>query len=242
MVSAASRIVRAISFGVFCRLAPSTREIMRSKKVLPASAVISTTIRSERTVVPPVTAERSPPDSRMTGADSPVMADSSTEATPSMISPSEGMWSPASQTTRSPLCNDAAGTNSSEPSARRRRAMVSERILRRADACALPRPSAIASAKLAKSTVRISQMVIDQLNLPGWAIASMSVTIEPMSTTNITGFFTWTRGSNLVTEPTSASFRIAGSKRPLASATPWGTSRGAFGVTLTMVIRRTFRG
>jgi hypothetical protein len=33
---------------------------------------------------------RSPPDSRMTGADSPVMADSSTEATPSTISPSPG--------------------------------------------------------------------------------------------------------------------------------------------------------
>ncbi len=91
MVSAARRMVRAISFGVFCRLAPSTRAIMRSMKVCPASAVICTTMRSESTVVPPVTAERSPPDSRMTGADSPVMADSSTEATPSMISPSEGM-------------------------------------------------------------------------------------------------------------------------------------------------------
>ena len=34
-----------------------------------------TTIRSESTRVPPVTADRSPPDSRMTGADSPVMAD-----------------------------------------------------------------------------------------------------------------------------------------------------------------------
>jgi len=45
---------------------------------------------SESTLVPPVTAERSPPDSRMTGADSPVIADSSTEATPSVISPSEG--------------------------------------------------------------------------------------------------------------------------------------------------------
>ena len=52
--------------------------------------------------MPPVTAERSPPDSRMTGADSPVMADSSTEAMPSMISPSEGMRSPASHTTGRP--------------------------------------------------------------------------------------------------------------------------------------------
>ncbi len=52
--------------------------------------------------VPPVTAERSPPDSRMTGADSPVMAASSTEATPSMTSPSPGMISPASTSTTSP--------------------------------------------------------------------------------------------------------------------------------------------
>ena len=35
--------------------------------------------------MPPVTAERSPPASRMTGADSPVIADSSTEPMPSMI-------------------------------------------------------------------------------------------------------------------------------------------------------------
>ena len=45
--------------------------------------------------MPPVTAERSPPDSRMTGADSPVIALSSTEATPSMMSPSAGITSPA---------------------------------------------------------------------------------------------------------------------------------------------------
>ncbi len=33
MVSTASRMVRAISLGVFCRLAPSTRVIIRSRKV-----------------------------------------------------------------------------------------------------------------------------------------------------------------------------------------------------------------
>ncbi len=54
-----------------------------------------TLIWSESTRVPPVTAERSPPASRMTGADSPVIADSSTDATPSTISPSLGMNSPA---------------------------------------------------------------------------------------------------------------------------------------------------
>ena len=153
IVRPASRMVRAISFGVFWRLAPSTRAIIRSRKVWPGSAVIRTTIRSDSTLVPPVTAERSPPDSRMTGADSPVMADSSTEAMPSMISPSEGIRSPASQTTRSPLARVGRGTSSSVPSGSRRRASVSERIRRSVSAWALPRPSAIASAKLAKTTV-----------------------------------------------------------------------------------------
>ena len=94
IVRPASRIDSAISFGVFWRLAPSTRAIIRSRNVSPGLAVMRTTIRSDSTRVPPVTAERSPPDSRITGADSPVMADSSTEAMPSMTSPSEGITSP----------------------------------------------------------------------------------------------------------------------------------------------------
>ena len=102
IVSVDSRMVSAISFGVFCRSAPSTSAIMRSTKDSPGAAVICTTIRSDSTVVPPVTDERSPPDSRITGADSPVMADSSTVAMPSTMSPSPGMTWPASTTTRSP--------------------------------------------------------------------------------------------------------------------------------------------
>ena len=83
--------------------------------------------------MPPVTAERSPPDSRITGADSPVIADSSTEPTPSMISPSAGMTSPASTTTTSPRWSSGAGTSSSaplvEPAARgRRRARRAQRV------------------------------------------------------------------------------------------------------------------
>ena len=101
-VNAASTSDRAISLGVRCRMAPSTRAIMRSRNELPGLAVISTTIRSDSTRVPPVTPERSPPASRMTGADSPVMADSSMEAIPSMISPSPGITSPATISTRSP--------------------------------------------------------------------------------------------------------------------------------------------
>ena len=90
IVSPESRIVSAISFGVFCRDAPSTSAIIRSRNVSPGFAVILMTIQSESTFVPPVTAERSPPDSRITGADSPVIADSSTDATPSTTSPSPG--------------------------------------------------------------------------------------------------------------------------------------------------------
>ena len=81
---------------------------MRSMKVLPGSAVMRITSQSLTTMVPPVTAERSPPASRMTGADSPVMADSLTEATPSMISPSDGIRSLVSTSTILPARRSAA--------------------------------------------------------------------------------------------------------------------------------------
>ena len=103
--------------------------------------------------MPPVTALRSPPDSRMTGADSPVIADSSTDAMPSTTVPSPGMTSPASTTTRSPRCSSAAARVL--PSSMR--AIVSVRIARSASACARPRPSASASARFAKTTVSHSQ-------------------------------------------------------------------------------------
>src|SRR5881392_2999028 len=121
----ASRILSAISLGVFCRTAPSTSAIMRSRKVEPCAAVIRTVSESEVTRVPPVTAERSPPLSRITGADSPVIADSSTEATPSMTSPSLGIRSFASTSTRSPGLSAVASTSSKlrELAARRRFAL-----------------------------------------------------------------------------------------------------------------------
>ena len=83
---------------------------MRSTKVSPGLLVMRTTTRSESTRVPPVTALRSPPDSRMTGADSPVIADSSTEAMPQTMSPSPGMSSPATITTTSPSVRSADET------------------------------------------------------------------------------------------------------------------------------------
>lgn len=201
----------AISFGVFCLAAPSTRLIIRSMKVSPGFVVILTTMRSESTLVPPVTADRSPPDSRMTGADSPVIADSSTEATPSTTSPSPGMTSPASQTTRSPTVRPVPGTV--VPSARR--ATVSVLALRRVSAWALPRPSATASARLAKSTVSQSQALIVQPNQsPGSVTEKAVVSTEPTSTTNMTGDFAITRGSSLRNASGSDLTSCFGSKRP----------------------------
>ena len=55
----------------------------------------------------------------------------------------------------------APGTSSTPPLGSRRWATVVVRVARSALACALPRPSAMASAKLAKSTVSQSQKAID---------------------------------------------------------------------------------
>ena len=60
--------------------------------------------------MPPVTALLSPPASRITGADSPVMALSSTEAAPSITSPSAGICWPTLTITRSPFLSEAEDT------------------------------------------------------------------------------------------------------------------------------------
>ena len=91
------------------------------------------------------------------------MALSLTEATPSMTSPSPGISSPASTITMSPTLRSVAGIAlTSRPSgvdqlAGRQAAIL---VRRRLSACALPRPSATASAKVANSTVNQSQTAI----------------------------------------------------------------------------------
>ena len=80
----------------------------------------------------------------------------------------------------------------------------------------------MASAKLAKITVRKSQTVMDQVKIDGWAIASTKVTTVPTSTTNMTGLRICTAGFSLRNESTRAWRRIGPSKRLRASATPWG--------------------
>ena len=219
-VKPTSRMLSAISFGVFCRSAPSTSAIIRSRKLLPGSAVILTTSQSETSRVPPVTAERSPPDSRITGANSPVMALSSTEATPATISPSAGMMSPASTKTMSPRrsCEDdtvsKASCGASAPGSFLQ--AVSALVARRLAACALPRPSATASAKFAKSTVSQSQTVICRIR-PGRAepepnaVATRIMVVSSATTavTKITGFRTRARGSSLRKAVARASVKSA---------------------------------
>ncbi len=84
--------------------------------------------------------------------------------------------------------------------------MVSLRILRSVSAWARPRPSAIASAKLAKRTVNQSQSDTEPVNQSGgcsgaWTKRSRStskvVSALPTSTTNMTGFLATMRGDSL---------------------------------------------
>src|SRR5580698_6688598 len=191
---------------------------MRSRKVEPCAAVIFTLIQSEMTVVPPVTAERSPPDSRMTGADSPVIAASLTEATPSITSPSEGMLSPASTSTISPtlrLVPDTRRKVLSEPVSSL--AWLSVRVFFSDSACALPRPSATASAKLANSTVNHSHRMIWKVKprlAPPVTRSRRKITVvsaATTSTTNITGFLIISRGSSLAKAEPIAGKTIFGS-------------------------------
>ena len=192
---------------------------MRSRKVEPCVAVMRTLIQSDSTRVPPVTAERSPPLSRITGADSPVIADSSTEAMPSITSPSLGIRSPASTRTISPCFSSGAGTDCQFTAfcAASRLAPVSVRARRNVAACALPRPSATASAKLANSTVTHSQRTICKSNPTCAAPVARSrsritvVSAATTSTTNITGFLISTRGLSFTKDCPIAGRRIAGS-------------------------------
>ncbi len=138
MVRLARRMTRAISPGVFCLVAFSTMAIILSMKLSPGSLVILTTMRSEMTLVPPVTPLRSPPDSRITGADSPVMADSSTLAIPSITSPSPGMIEPVSQITTSPERRSADLTSLRFPFLSRLVASTVLRIFRKESAFAFP--------------------------------------------------------------------------------------------------------
>ncbi len=137
--------------------------IILSKKLSPAPTKILIFKKSVKTVVPPVTEEKSPPASRITGALSPVIADSSTLAVPSIISPSLGISSPALTKTISPIFNSLELSISSLPSLFMRLALESFLLCLKVAAWALPLPSAILSAKFAKSKVINKIKVIKML-------------------------------------------------------------------------------
>ena len=201
IVRPTSRIVNATSLGVFCRSAPSTSAIMRSRKPLPGSTVTLTRISSEMTRVPAVTADRSPPASRITGALSPVIAASLTEATPDTTSPSDGIRSFVSTSTISPTLSSLAGTLSkARPSPFSRLAVSSAFVARRLAAWALPRPSASASANVPNSTVSHSQTASCALKAMLRSSCPMmsSIVINAATTavTNMTGLRTSSRGSS----------------------------------------------
>src|SRR6202041_3911997 len=91
--------------------------------------------------------------------------------------------------TTSPERNFELGMVSVLPFGSKRFASVSLRALRSVSACALPRPSAMASAKFANSTVNHSHKVICRLNLksvPPLNSSPVVITL-PISTTNMTG-------------------------------------------------------
>ena len=239
IVRPAMRMLSAISFGVFWRSAPSTSAIILSRKVSPGLDVIRILIRSERTRVPPVTALRSPPDSRMTGALSPVITDSSTVATPSMTSPSPGIVSPAMQTTTSPARSFDDDTCSSRPPSTTRFAIVSLLVLRSVSACAFPRASAIASAKVANSTVNqshtsiCSSKPIAPVPVTTSRTRKRSTSAAPISTTKMTGFFISVTGFSFNTESFNARRRISGSNSGRARTSFFGIRVSSTGTGVT---------
>ena len=165
-VRPASRMSSAISFGVFWRLAPSTIAIMRSRKVSPGLAVISHD--------DPVGEHARAAGHR--GAVAAALADhgrgftgdraSSTDATPSI---DLAIGRESTRPPRPARGRRAAAAMAGTLSIGRSRSAdsvaaawrgVRLRCARSVSACALPRPSAMASAKLANSTVNHSQSAI----------------------------------------------------------------------------------
>ena len=161
IVRPAIRMFSAISFGVFWRSAPSTSAIMRSRNVSPGFDVILILMWSESTRVPPVTALRSPPDSRMTGALSPVITDfvDRRDAFDDLAVAGNDLAGARRRRRRRRAASTTRPARCRRPSTRRL-AIVSVFVLRSDSACALPRASAIASAKVANSTVNQSQRSI----------------------------------------------------------------------------------
>ncbi|MBE1612907.1 hypothetical protein [Actinopolymorpha pittospori] len=107
--------------------------------------------------------------------------------------------------TRSPRRRSIAGTVSSARSDGARpgcqlptlRPLVCWRVRRSVSACAFPRLSATASARLAKTTVSHSHAVISHPNTLGCTMARHVVNAAPISVTNMTGLRIMVTGLSL---------------------------------------------
>src|SRR5215831_10092661 len=147
------------------------------------------------------------------------MAASFTEAMPSITSPSDGMVSPASTMTTSPTFRLVPGTvlYFSRPGPVSSLAWVSVRVLRSESACALPRPSAIASEKFANKTVNHSHSTIWNskpiCSPPVTRSRSKMIVVSAVTTssTNMTGFLIKVRGSSFTKADPMAGSTILGS-------------------------------
>ena len=198
MVKPASRMFSAISFGVFCRSAPSTSLIMRSRKVEPGAAVMRTTIQSESTVRAAghrrTVAAGFANDRRGLAGDRRLVdrGDAFDHLAVARDDVARlDQHDVADLQARSPgtTCRFLRSRAGQQLGLR-----LGARALRSASACALPRPSATASAKFANSTVNHSHMTIWN-SKPSWPppvtrsrIRMTVVSAVTTSSTNITGF------------------------------------------------------
>ena len=152
------------------------------------------------------------------------MALSSTLAAPSTTSPSAAICSPAFTKNKSPRLRVAPGTSKKVLwlwTSSNLWADTSFFEARRESAWALPRPSAMASAKLEKRQVshrmtamaRINPLVTMPSEIPPKERANNTVVSSAERyTRNMTGFLTCSRGSSLVKESFKA--RISMERRP----------------------------
>ena len=163
IVRPASRMLSAISFGVFCRSAPSTSPIMRSRKVEPWRRgdphldPVGQHLRAagDRRAV----AARFADDRRRFAGDRRLVdrgdaLDHLAVGGDDVAGLDQHDVADLQARCRARSCSSSGRCRSSSF------ACVSVRVRRSESACALPRPSATASAKLAKSTVNQSQRMI----------------------------------------------------------------------------------
>ena len=105
--------------------------------------------------------------------------------------------------------------------------MVSVLVLRSVAACALPRPSATASARLANSTVSHSQTVIVQAKIEGFSIAEYVVSTDADLDHEHDRVLQLTRGSSFLNASGSDWYSIFGSSRPPPIRRRWSSLAGA---------------